>query len=236
MNNIKKAKRTALYGLTKMYPKEDEPTTDFNDSQLFKDKDHISIKLKKIKIYYKEKERLLGMESAFENYLTGEKKQSEYHGGDKNNENNSIQHDEIEVGVNDYIKNFQIEFDEQHEYISYLKISSDKDKEIEFGERKGDLITILNFQGDNMIQCFFGNYDKFGINSLGFYYLDKKSFYFNRIFPMLKLRYKINHSEDFRKKYEKDYKELLKDNIAMIYLYRTCILPDNMFAKIIKYC
>ena len=214
MNNIKKAKRTALYGLTKMYPKEDEPTTDFNDSQLFKDKDHISIKLKKIKIYYKEKERLLGMESAFENYLTGEKKQSEYHGGDKNNENNSIQHDEIEVGVNDYIKNFQIEF----------------------GERKGDLITILNFQGDNMIQCFFGNYDKFGINSLGFYYLDKKSFYFNRIFPMLKLRYKINHSEDFRKIYEKDYKELLKDNIAMIYLYRTCILPDNMFAKIIKYC
>ena len=56
----------------------------------------------------------------------------------------------------------------------YLKISSDKDKEIEFGERKGDLITILNFQGDNMIQCFFGNYDKFGINSLGFYYPDDK--------------------------------------------------------------
>ena len=189
-----------------------------------------------IKIYIKEKRKLLGIETSFDNYINREKKKSEYHGGDNNNEKNDIKIEELSVGRSDYIKNLELELDENYNYIGYLKISSNNGNVIEFGEKKGRPITILNFQGDNMIQYFFGNYDKFGINSLGFYFINKNTFYFQQIFPILELRFRLSHDEEFKQRYKKDYKELLKGKIDMIYLYRACILPDNMFSNIIKYC
>ena len=230
-----KIKQVCPYGLFKCNVQEKEDIIlKFNDSELYDKRYHIGTKLNKIKLYFRKKEKLIGMETFFDNYLTGEKKQSGYHGGEKDND--EIETEYIEVGNADYIKNFEIELDDEHNYISYLKISSDKGKEIEFGEKKENHITILNFKGDNIIQYFYGEYDELGINNLGFYYMDKKYFYFNRIFPIIKLRYKINHDAEFKKKYEEKYKELLKDNKDMIYLYKSCVLPDNMFAKIIKYC
>ena len=44
------------------------------------------------------------------------------------------------------------------------------------------------------------------------------------------------NDEEFKKKLEANYKELLKDNLPMLYLYKTCTLPEVIFAKILKYC
>ena len=231
--NIKKnkPKRTAYYGL---FPQHIKETKDFDDSTLFNEKVQMGILLKSLKIYFIRNQKLLGLESSFVNFITGERKQSEYHGGDKNSKDIIIK--DITVGNMEYIKNVEFALDENFETINYLKIITSKENEIEFGEKKGKALTILNFEGDNMIQCFYGNYDKDGINNIGFQYIDKIQFSFYNIFPILKLRFKFNHDEEFKKKYESNYKELLKDDISNVYLYRTCILPDSLFAKILKYC
>ena len=226
-----KPKRTAQYGL---FPQNIRETKDFDDSTLFPEKVQMGILLKSLKIYFIQNQRLLGLESFFVNFITGERKQSEYHGGDKTSKDIIIK--DITVDNMEYIKNIEFALDEKFELINYLKIITSKEKMIEFGEKIGKSITILNFEGDNMIQCFCGNYDNEGINNIGFQYIDKLQFSFYGIFPILKLRFKFTHNEEFKKKYESDYKELLKDDISNIYLYRTCILPDSLFAKILKYC
>ena len=227
----KNPKRTAYYGLFLDY---ETNTSNFDDSELFDKNIQIETKLSSIKIYFIQKQRLLGLESSFDNFITGEKKQGGYHGGEKTSKDIEIK--ELTLKNNEYVKNFELTMDDSFELICYLKITTNHENSIEFGENKGKKITILNYTGDNMIQSFFGNYDSKGINNIGFQYIKTTQFFYYRILPILKLRYKIIHDEDFKNKYDSSYKDLLKDNIQMIYLYRTCNLPESMFSKIIKYC
>ena len=227
----KNPKKTAQYGLFLGY---EDNWSDFDDSELFEKNIQIETKLSSIKIYFIHNQRLLGLESSFVNFITGERKQGDYHGGDKTSKDIEIK--ELIMKNNEYVKNFELTMDDKFELICYIKITTSKENVIEFGENKGKKITILNFQGDNMIQSFFGNYDAKGINSIGFQYINRKQFIFYQILPILKLKYKINKDEEFKEKYDKDYKDLLKDNISMIYLYRACCLPESIFSKIIKYC
>ena len=137
------------------------------------------------------------------------------------------------MGINDYIKNFELAFDE---FITYCKIISLKGKEIEFGEKPEKILTILNYEGNNMIQFFWGDYNKEGINAIGFKYIPFKTFIFSSILPILQLRYKLMHDEKFKENCKNKFKQLLKDDISMAYLYRTCILPGTCFSNIIKFC
>ena len=231
----KKFNKTTQYGLFKYYSEE---TTDFDDSKLFDQKLYIGTLLKSVKIHFieeNEKKKFLGLESSFVNFITGERKRSEYHGGEK--ASNEIQIKELVVEGNEYFINFELGLDTKFESIIYIKIQTNKGNEIEFGENKENKLTIKNYdQNKSMIQFFFGNFDKEGINNIGFQYMDKKSFVFYRIFPTLQLRYKLVHDEEFRKKFESNYKVLLKNNIPMIFLYKACTLPESIFYKIIKYC
>ena len=89
-----------------------------------------------------------------------------------------------------------------------------------------------------MIQFLWGDLEKEeGINALAFKYISRKNFIFGSILPIIKLRHLFKHNKEFQKKYENNYKELLKnEDISMIYLLKTCLLPDAAFARIIKYC
>ena len=227
-----KSKKTSLYGI--IYETKEKDTKNFDDSELFPKDIQIRTLLKRIRIYIKNKQRLYGIESYFVNYISGEKKQSEYHGGNINSKD--IEFKELTVKSGEYINNIDFAFDQAFQFIIYFKIMTNKNNSIEFGEKKDKVITILNFSGDNAIQSFFGNYDNNGINNIGFQYVSISQFILYHILPILKLRYKINHNEDIKKKYDSNYKSLLKDNISMMYLYRTCILPDSIFANIINYC
>ena len=227
----KNPKRTTQYGL---YLEFVADSSNFDDSELFEKNIQTETKLTSIKIYFIQNQRLLGLESSFVNFITGERKQGGYHGGDKTSKDIEIK--ELIMKDNEYVKNFELTMDDKFDLICYIKITTSKDKVIEFGENKGKKITILNYTGDNMIQSFFGNYDANGINSIGFQYINRKQFIFYQILPILKLKHKINKDEEFKDKYDKVYKNLLKDNISMIYLYRACCLPESIFSKIIKYC
>ena len=47
------------------------------------------------------------------------------------------------------------------------------------------------------------------------------------------LKFKIKKDEKFKKKIEDDYKNASKENK---YLIKVCLLPDNTFNEIMKFC
>ena len=228
----KQLKKVALYGIIK--PKSNDKKR-FDDSKLFKEDFQFAVLLKKIKIYFgkniKGNNTLLGLEASYINFINGERIEGGYHGAEKEEEN--IDTKQLILDKNDYIKNFEFNFED---FIDYIKIISSKGNEIEFGTRPEKIKTILNYEGENMIQFFWGDCDKEGINAIGFKYTSRKDFIFGTILPILNLRFKLLKDKEFNNKYQKNYKELLKNDISMIYLYRACLLPDSMFACIIKYC
>ena len=226
-------KRTQQYGLYKPNSKDIKK---FDDSELFEEKLHKGTLLKSVKIYFSKNKTLFGIESSFVNIINGQKKLNIYHGGDKDINPKELEMQELKMRTGEYISDFFIGLDNEFEIIKYVKIMTNKKNEIEFGENDQKKVTTITDKEDNMIQYFFGEYEKDRIINIGYAYINKKNFVFHTIFPILKLRYKINHDKEFKEKYETNYKSLLKDNLPMMYLYRTCTLPETMFAKILKYC
>ena len=232
----KDIKTVGLYGIIK--PNSDKKHR-FDDSKLFPKNSQFAVLLKSIKIYFgsniKNNKTLVGLEASYINYINSEKIKGEIHGGQKLTDEVEVK--ELVMEGNDYIKNFEFNLDENFDYINYIRIISSKGKEIEFGERGKKTVTILNYNGDgsNMIQFFWGDYDEDGINAISFKYISRKQFIFGTRIPILYLRNKILHNEEFKQKCT-EMKESLKDNKSMMYLYRACLLPDTIFAKIIKYC
>ena len=232
----KNIKSVALYGLIK--PNSDTKHR-FDDSKLFEKNSQFAVLLKSIRIYFgnnkSDHKTLVGMQASYINYINSQKLKGEFHGAEKLSD--EIEDKELVMEGNDYIQNFELNFDEDFNYINYIRIISSKGKEIEFGERGEKTEKILNYSGDgdNMIQFFWGDYDEEGINAISFKYINRKQFIFGTRIPILYLRYKISHSEEFKKKCF-EMKDSLKDNKPMEYLFRSCLLPDTIFAKIIKYC
>ena len=206
----------------------------FDDSMLFQKVMHYAILLKKIKVYFgknkKANKTLLGIEASYVNYLNGQKIEGKYIGAEKIGDDIEVK--ELIMKENEYINNCELDFDD---YITYFKIMTSKGNNLEFGERPDKVKIFLNYEGDNMIQFFWGDYDDEGINAIGFKYIPRRIFIYGTIMPILWLRYKIKNENDFKSKFEKNYKDLIKDS-SMIYLFRTCLLPEAIFARIIKYC
>ena len=230
---IYKGKRTCLYGL--FYAMKADDYVKFDDSLLYDEKLNKGTFLKSIKIYFILNQRLLGFESSYVNFVTGEKKNSGYHGGEKVSKD--IQIKEIIMDYNEYITFFDIELDKDYENIIYIHIKTNRGKEIKFGEVQERKTTVIRDESKNyMIQFFYGGYDKTKIMNIGYVYLDINDFIFKTILPILKLKSRLKKDEEFRKKLESNYQEILKDNLPMLCLYRACLLPDAIFAKILKYC
>ena len=227
----KNLRTVPLYGNIK--PKSDKKHR-FDESNLFPKEMQYAILLRRIKVYFgknkKANKTLLGIEASYLNNLNGQKVEGKYVGGEKTGDDIEVK--ELIMKENEYINNCELDFDN---YITYFKIITSKGNELEFGERPEKVKIFINFEGDNMIQFFWGDYDDEGINAIAFKYVPRKVFIFGTIMPILWLRYKINHEKDLKSRLEKNNKELLTE-LSMIYLYRTCLLPEAIFSKIIKYC
>lgn len=209
----------------------------FDESNLFSEQMHYAIFLKKIKMYFgnnnKGNKTLLGFEASYINNINGQKVNGKYQGIERKADN--IEAKEFVMKENEYINNFELGFDNFYNYIAYIKLISSKGNELEFGKRPENPITLVNYKGDNMIQFFWGDYhDDEGIIALAFKYTPRKQFIFGSRFPILWLRYRLNHDEEFKKKIGENYQKL--DDISNIYLYRACLLPEAIFSKILKYC
>ena len=227
-------KSTPLYGGIKL-----NSTIRFDDSKLYSKDKNIPILLKGIKLYFgnnsNSQKTLLGIESSYE-YINKNELEKTYYGIDKKEieKNKDIEIKELKTIGNEYVKFFEINIDD---IITYLKITSSKGFEIKVGEKKEEnKVTILNYEGDNIINYFWGNYDNDGINALGFKYIPRLKFRLINIFPLLYLRKILSNDSNLKNKFKDSYKELLKDDISMQYLYLTCIQPEAIFSSILKFC
>ena len=115
----KNPKRTTQYGLNLEFVAD---SSNFDDSELFEKNIQTETKLTSIKIYFIQKQRLLGLESSFVNFITGERKQGGYHGGDKTSKDIEIK--ELIMKDNEYVKNFELTMDDKFDLICYIKIQN----------------------------------------------------------------------------------------------------------------
>ena len=131
----------------------------------------------------------------------------------------------------EYLVNFRIWIGDGVIYKIILK--TNKGNEFNVGINNGKEIYIGELDGNNIICSFLGNYNKY-LTSLGLYYVKKKKYLeilFTGYFQLKALLKKEDKRKEILSKVEKgEYKE---DDIALI---KTCLLPDNPFNGIIKYC
>lgn len=115
-----------------------------------------------------------------------------------------------------------------------FEIKTNKKREKKFGWcGEGTRVELEEFDcGINYLVGFYLGFQKnVGILNMGFYYINKKSFYLLLNLGIFFLRIKVK-KEEFRKKIEEKYDSLDYSDKA---LFKTCCLPDNPFFGIFKY-
>ena len=171
---------------------------------------------------------ILGIQIKYLNFITGEKKETEYQGA-------PIEGMDVEVKVlnikeGDYLSKMYIGFEE---YINHLKFETKKKESIELGfiieDNEKKSVNELNLD-NNIILNIKGYYGSNGVRAIGCEYISYKDFCLIRWVNLFRIRLRLKDEKE-KNKYKDDYNNL-KDMKAV---YRTCILPLTCFASIIKY-
>ena len=205
----------------------------FKDSDLYSANIRPSTILTKIKIWfgYPENQKtksLLGLQASYQNYVTGKKIESEYHGCQLTTENIEIK--ELEVTQGDYFSKLNIGFDT---YITHIKFTTKNGKYIEFGEVNEETEKKLKVnQENNVIQFLTGYQSNDGVRALGTVFVKINDFLAMRRIVFLILKYKLKREYRDRYRTQEEINEL---PLEMRYVVKTCLLADVAFASIIKY-
>ena len=210
----------------------------FNDCDIFKGDTWKYSILKKIKLWWgspNQKEisktkTLLGIQCKYKNIITGEEKESLIHSGQLSSSDTIVK--DIELKPGEYFNKFYIGFDYE---ISYLKFETNNNLFLEFGNKiNTHLKTVKLNNGNNMIQCFIGYYNKNRVMALQCKYISKKNFNFINMMDILRLRHFFKTHE--KEKVQWENKSFLnKFNLYIKAVAKLCLLPDNQFFNIIKY-
>ena len=131
----------------------------------------------------------------------------------------------------EYLVNFRIWIG--GDFIYKIKLNTNKGNEFEVGIDKGEEIYIDDLEGDNIIMSFVGNYNLY-LTAIGLLYIEKKKYLeilFTGYFQLKALLRKEERKKEILQKAKNG--EFKHEYLALI---RTCLLPDNPFNGIIKYC
>ena len=173
---------------------------------------------------------LLGIQIMYINYITGERKLTEYQGAQLTNEN--IETKELVIKDDDYLSKFYIGC---NQFITHLKFETKKGEYIECGTIDDNYekasVNDVN-EGKNIIINIRGYVTQKGIRALGVDFMSYKYFFYNRLIDLFRLRLKLNH--EYKDKYKKP-EELNKLSYEMKCALKICQLPEINFFEIIKY-
>jgi hypothetical protein len=205
------------------------------DNKLFTEQLRPSTSIKSIKIWFgapksqPDIKSLLGIDVTYINYITGEKKETNYQGAPI--EGSDVETKELIVKEGDYLSKFNIGFDQ---YVKHIKFGTLKGDKTEFGEIKEDiekkLVNKLN-EGNNIIINIKGYSSENGIRAIGYDYISLKEFCFIRWIDLFRIRNKLK-DDNYKTEIQNKYNEL---NEKEKYFFRICSLPKVCFAAIIKY-
>ena len=213
----------------------------FVDKDIFESQFHKYIRVVKVKVWYGtctgsgeniNGKYILGIQCDYHNPVNGEKKQTEIHSGTLSSVD--IITRELELVEGDYITKFNICY---NDIISYIKLTNKKNKILELGNYDKNCEKTLKFNEDkkpNMIQCFHGFYNEYGLRALGFTHLKRQNYFFLNLIDVFRFRHKLKINEQEKEKWtEEEIQKLNYDERAFI---RLCLLPDSQFSCVIKFC
>ena len=215
----------------------------FFDKDIFDSKYQNHIRLIKVKIWYgttaptnTQNENIngkyiLGIQCEYHNSINGEQKKTDLHCGSLNS--NDIIIKELDLSHQDYITKFYICY---NDIISYIKFITKKGQILEAGQFNKDLEKTISFNLDpypHMIQFFHGYYNEYGLRALGCTHLQRKNYFFFKLFDVFRFRYFLKKNENEKEKWTEDkIKEL---NYECKTFIKLCLLPNAQFYCVIKY-
>ena len=213
---------TSCFGLI------NDKTVSFDDQRIFSQY-LISFRPYKIRCWVENKEPIEGIEIIYKNRLTSQEEK-----GITIKKNNLS--DEIEV------QEFIFEYSEMINAVTLWKdngiygiqIKTNKNRTMNFGNCQNyEKVEIDEFEdGKNYLVGYFLGFDKtFGITNIGFYYMNKRTYYLMSYFGILCLRVKLKN-QDFKNALEK---KIGKFNYSDKALYKTCLLPNSQFFEVFKF-
>ena len=206
--------------------------------ELFGKKSLSSTTIKSIKLWFgsppfkKDIKSLLGIQVKYINYITGEKKETDYQGASIDGVDD-VEVKEIELKGGEYLSQFNILF---KEYITYIKIGSKKNfKELGVFENEKQLSQLEEINsGNNVILNIKGLKSKNGIRCLGIDYIPYEYFFLIRSQDLFRLRLKLKNDKKFKQKFSnKNEYNKLSDEMKLI--LNVCLLARTPFATLIKY-
>ena len=172
---------------------------------------------------------LSGMEITYRNIMDGSKKEfNNMMGKKKKDKDKSYIFD---IKPTEYLIDFKIWLGENSIYKIYFK--TNKGVEYKAGENLGKAIEIDEFKKYNIISSFHGNYNNY-LTAFSPIIIDKVKYIkilFEGYYLLKAFLRKGNKRKEVMKKLEEG--KFKDDEIALI---RTCLLSDNPFNGIIKYC
>ena len=187
-------------------------------------------KIIKIKIFlgkYNEKICINGIGYSFKNIFTGEITSYEHRGSNK-----YIDFKELNIKNNEYLTDFHIRYPNEAEYITQLGFTTNKNNSILVGNEEGEVKIVPSNGKDNIIIGTSGYINK-KLDAMGVLFIPKKDYRLRiSLFPYFLLRYLYQKDYIFKKKWNKQNKEL---PIIYQYIWNVIKLENKLFYHIIKY-
>ena len=212
---------TSNYGLIK------EGITTYDDKKILGEY-LLNFKLEKIRCLSKNNIGIMGMQVFYKDRITS---QSVKTIDTKNKPNEDEEEQEITFDSNEMINGVTIW---KEDALKGFEIKTNKGKIKKFGWCEGEeKIELDEFEKrDNYVVGFFCNHHKKdGVISIGFYYVNNRSFYLFLNLGIFMLRIK-SRSEEYRKKINQEINKLSNSDKV---LFKACCLPSNQFFEIFKY-
>ena len=205
----------------------------YQNSKHFNDKDflgdnYLYYKIQKIKIWSGKKDSkdiINGIQVWYKNILDGKLVTPGEFKGDEGNDNVV----EFEVKPNEYLTDFHIRIDTE---VTQVGFETNKHNNILVGGTQGEDKIITSNGGDNIIVFLYGAYDNL-LHALGVGYVNKKDYMKTLFIGFFQLRHKLKKDEAFKKKCAEIESTLAESDKVLL---TTCLLPDDAFKKIMKFC
>ena len=205
----------------------------YQNSKHFNDKDflgdnYLYYKIQKIKIWSGKKDSqdiINGIQVWYKNILDGKLVTPGEFKGDEGNDNVV----EFEVKPNEYLTDFHIRIDTE---VTQVGFETNKHNNILVGGTQGEDKIINSNGGENIIVFLYGAYDNL-LHALGVGYVNKKDYMKTLFIGFFQLRHKLKKDEAFKKKCAEIDRSLAESDKVLL---RTCLLPDDAFKKIMKFC
>ena len=223
MTNIKKiAQRSGKFGWIHADSKH------FDDLEFLGD-NFLYYKVTKIKIWSGKKEKktiVNGIQFFYKSLIDGK----EVTPGEYKGEQGLEKCDELVLNQNEYLVDYHVRIDTE---VTQIGFTTNKGRVFKIGGEVGeDKSTFIKYNGPAIILAIFGCYGP-ELQSCGVVYVTKKDYMEALFLGYFELKYLLQKNEEFKKNAQSKESSLQESDKVLL---KTCLLPDDAFNQIIKFC